>query len=128
MTPRRLIDVKTLMEGSSMRDEYLTTIRRVSRRELDSCLITKTQKRWAEWATLNADWIMEALTAYAALEEIVDRTWVTELVWMGDPGRWELRTDTDQTGEEEGHWVGEDLHTVLRAAASDITAADEMED
>lgn len=82
---------------------------------------------FGQWAVNYADWIMEALTAFAALEEILDRTHITELIWWGDPGVWGLRTDADRTGEEEGNWTDPTLAGVLCAAADDLAALDKEE-
>lgn len=127
MGDRRLIDVDVLKQGVVLLDEC----RRLSKRNGtwdDAMKADEARRMWADWAALYAGDIMEALTAYAALEEILDHTHITELIWWTDPGVWGLRTDTDQTGEEEGNWTDPTLTGVLCAAAADFAAADELED
>ncbi len=117
--PKRLIDVETLKQGAAL---------------LEKKVGAPVQEEWANrlewqrWANRHAIEIMEALTAFAALEAILDHTHITELIWWGDPGVWGLRTDTDQTGEGEGNWTDPTLTGVLRAAAADFAWADELED
>lgn len=116
---RRLIDVDVLKQGAALLEKK------------DGASVQDewaNRMEWQRWANRNATAIMEALTAYAALEEILDHTHITELIWWTDPGVWGLRTDTDQTGEEEGNWTDPTLTGVLRAAAADFAAADELED
>lgn len=139
MGNRRLIDVETLKQGAALLEEHraaergFSEIRRnpfATSGEFARAVNTTNTAReaWLNWAAMHAGPIMDALTAYAALEEILDHTHITELIWWTDPGVWGLRTDADQTGEDEGNWTDPTLTGVLRAAAADFAAADELED
>lgn len=118
-----MIDVDVLKQGAALLEQFRAAQKRHDMRGADVA-----QAAWGIWAADYAGDIMEALTAYAALEEILDHTHITELIWWTDPGVWGLLTDTDQTGEDEGNWTDPTLTGVLCAAAADFAAADELED
>lgn len=122
-SPKRLIDIEVLKQGAALLERFREAQKRYDMRGADAA-----QTAWGIWAADYAGDIMEALTAYAALESILDHTHITELIWWTDPGVWGLRTDTDQTGEEEGNWTDPTLTGVLRAAAADFAAADEADE
>lgn len=128
--PRRLIAIEALKQGAALLEDYQEAVRlfRPSPAGVEHPAVHNAKYLWLEWAALHAGPIMEALTAFAALEEILDHTHITELIWWGDPGTWGLETDADQTGEVEGQWMGPDLATVLRVAAADFAAADEADE
>lgn len=73
--------------------------------------------------------ILDSLTAFAALEEILNHTNITKLAQCGNPRLWHLCTDNDLMGGEESNWTDPTLVGVLRAAAADLAydALDEME-
>lgn len=127
MVDRRLIDIDVLKQGAALLEKFRAAQKRNGTWD-DAMKADEARRMWADWAALYAGDIMEALTAYAALEEILDHTHITELIWWTDPGVWGLRTDTDQTGEDEGNWTDPTLTGVLRAAAADFDEADELED
>lgn len=139
--PRRLISIETLKQGESLwkqAHEDQAFANYLMRAATESATIKHWQDKadasaraWADWALLYAGDIMIALKAFAALEEILDHTWITELVWWNTPGAWGswgLKTDTDQVGEGEGEWEGTELHEVLCAAAADFAGADEFDE
>lgn len=121
MSPRRLIDIEVLKQGEALLKEY----RRIQRN--DPFGADQAQQAWMDWAALYAGDIMNGLKGFAALEEILDHTWITNLTWWGTPGAWGLETDVDQVGESEGEWNGTELYEVLCAAAADFAAADEFD-
>lgn len=122
-SPRRLLDVEVLKQGAALLQQFRDAQKRHDMRGADAA-----QTAWGIWAADYAGDIMEALTAFAALEEILYHTHITEIIWWSDPGTWGLKTDADQTGEEEGEWQDADLATVLREAAAGFVAADEFDE